>query len=81
MEKYTNGFDIRSNSMEIEKVQFQLGQRVQLVLNPLQKGIIIVIKLFADGGCQYEVDYLNGGGEVRTDSFFACELEIDGNFD
>lgn len=61
----------------IEKVEFSLGQRVRLLLNPLQKGQITMIKYFADGGCQYEVDYLSSEGEIRTGSFFACELEID----
>lgn len=61
----------------MEKVEFKLGQKVHLVLNPMQKGMISVIKFFADGGSQYEVDYLNAEGEIRTGSFFACELEND----
>jgi hypothetical protein len=61
----------------IEKVVFRLGEKIRLVLNPIQKGQITTIKLFADGGCQYEVDYLNAEGEIRTGGFFACELEKD----
>lgn len=56
---------------------FRLGQTIRFVLNPTQKGMVIVIKLFADGGSQYEVDYLSPEGEFKTGSFFACELEMD----
>ena len=63
--------------MMIEQVKFQLGQKVHFVLNPMQKGMVVSIILYADGGCKYEVNYLNSEGELRIGAFFACELEID----
>jgi len=64
--------------MEIEQVRFQLGQMVRFVLNPSQRGQIVSIQTYADGGCRYNVNWFSPDGNSVSAWFFACELDLDG---
>lgn len=60
-----------------EKLEFQLGTKVRCIINPARKGMVIAVKLYADGGIQYEVNHLDSEGDIKNGAFFACELEMD----
>lgn len=63
--------------MPIEKVSFELGQLVYLIVAPELKCQIVSKTLYADGGCQYKIIwYDKETGNIKEGYFFPCELGI-----